>query len=270
MGPETIIQDIKEVKIQGANHIALAGISAYIENPTKDFANHLSNARPTEPLLQNSLKIIQKSRDQKRKAKQLTAYIENSEEVIAKTGFGLIRDGMNIFTHCHSTTVVKLLIHAKQKGKNFVVYNTEARPLLQGRKTAEDLAAAGIKVIHLPDTAAELALKKCDLFLFGADAYLPRGVVNKVGTSMLCELARAHGIPAYSCGVSLKYVRKIKLEMRSGRELWDERNKLIDTQNPAFDFTKKKFVSGVVSELGIHQYKKFAKLAKKNLKNFLK
>lgn len=175
---------------------------------------------------------------------------------------------MNIFTHCHSTAVMDILKNAHKKGKKFIVYNTEASPRLQGRQTAEELSGAGIKVIHLPDTAAEMALKQCDLFLFGADAYLPDGVVNKIGTGMLCELASLHNIPAYSCGQALKFTKKVKIEYRPSRELWDERNKLIETKNPAFDFTNKKFLKGVVSEFGILHYNKFIDLAKKTLKDF--
>ena len=175
---------------------------------------------------------------------------------------------MNIFTHCHSSTVVNILKYAKRKGKKFVVYNTESGPLLQGRKTARELAKAGINVIYLPDFAAQDALNKCDLFLFGADAYLPKKIINKTGTNMLCEIAYLHNIPRYSCGISLKYAKKAKIEMRSGKEVWDERNKRIIIFNPAFSELNSKYVSGVISEFGILHYKDFIKRAKKNLEKF--
>jgi len=111
---------------------------------------------------------------------------------------------------------------------------------LQGRKTAKDLAKSRIKVIIAPDMAAEQSLRKCDLFLFGADAFTKSLTINKIGTSTLVKLAKLHGIPRYSCGVSLKYANKIKIEKRSGKEVWDERNKNIQTINPAFDKTKVK------------------------------
>ena len=68
--------------------------------------------------------------------------------------------------------------------------------------------------------------------------------------------------------LSLKYTKKLKIEQRAGREVWDERNKNIHVINPAFDFTNKKYLSGVISELGILSYKEFIKKAKKTIKDF--
>lgn len=267
---QEILHQIREVRIQGARNIAEAGIFAFLKNPSKASAKQIIATRPTEPLLQNSLSLILKSKDQNKTAKRILSYLRESEKEIAQEGQELIKNGMNIFTHCHSSTVIDILKKAKKHGKEFVVYNTETGPLLQGRKTAEELADAGIKVIHLPDTAMEQGLKQCDIFLFGADAYLPKGVVNKTGTSTLCRLAKIFNIPTYSCGISMKYAKKIEIEYRSGKEVWNERNKLIQVVNPAFDLTEKDLVTGVVSELGIHSYPFFIKKAKTHFKHFLK
>jgi translation initiation factor 2B subunit (eIF-2B alpha/beta/delta family) len=126
----------------------------------------------------------------------------------------------------------------------------------------------GIKVIVFPDLAAEQAIRRCDLFLFGADAFTKKFVANKIGTDIFCKIAKENNIPRYSCGISLKFTKKVKLEKRNGREVWDERNKLIEIENPAFDKTRLKYLTGVVSELGILPPKQFVKKAKEKLKNF--
>ncbi|MBR7037315.1 hypothetical protein IKI14_05760 [bacterium] len=36
-----------------------------------------------------------------------------------------------MFTHCHSSSVIKILIKANKYGKNIHVYNSETRPLYQ-------------------------------------------------------------------------------------------------------------------------------------------
>lgn len=266
-----IIQDIKDIKIQGANNIAINGIRAAIMRSDKESIKKIISARPTEPLLQNSIEIIGKSRNKIQTAKKLTDYIEKSKKKIAYFGAYLIKENMNVFSHCHSSTVIEILKYAKKvEKKNFVVYTLEVEPLMQGKKTAEELAKYGIKVVIFPDLAAEQAIKSCDVFLFGSDAFMSGGVINKIGTSMLCNLAKEHGIPSYSCGVSLKYTKSVKIEQRSGREVWDERNKNIKVVNPAFDFTKKTFLTGVVSELGILKYNEFVKKAKKTKKRLSK
>jgi methylthioribose-1-phosphate isomerase len=266
---DKIIQDIKDVKIQGATAIAKKGIKAYFLKNNKESVNRIISARPTEPLLQNSIEILEKSKNKKTKSNKILNYIKKSQKIIAKKGSYLIKKNMNIFSHCHSTTVVEILKYARLKRKkSFVVYTTEVEPLLQGRQTATELAKFQIKTIVVPDLAAEQYLKKCDLFLFGADAFTKKGIVNKIGTSTLCKIAKEFHIPRYSCGISLKFTKKIKLEKRKSKEVWLERNKFIDVENPAFDFIKKDLLSGVISEFGIQSYRQFTKSAKQNLKNF--
>jgi translation initiation factor 2B subunit (eIF-2B alpha/beta/delta family) len=262
---QKILHNIKKVKIQGATSIAKKGVEAFLHQPNKNSALHILNSRPTEPLLQNALLFLLNSENQRRDTKKFFSYLEKSNKAISIEGEKLIKDNMNIYSHCHSSTVISILKQAKKKNKNFIVYTSEVRPLLQGETTAKELVKAKINVVLVPDLAIEQALSKCDLFLFGADAYLPKGVVNKIGTSLICEIARKHNIPTYSCGVSLKFAKKIRIEMRSGKEVWDERSKFIKVENPAFDFTPSHLISGVVSEFGISKYPQFIEKAKLHL-----
>ena len=270
-----IIQDIRAVKIQGATNVAKEGIKAFLLKPTKTGAKHILKARPTEPLLQNAITHLQKAKsttDRKKRADKFLKQIKDSQKIIAKKGSSLIRTNTNIYTHCHSSTVIEILKYAKRKRKkHFIVYTTEVEPLLQGRQTARDLAKANIKTIVFPDMAAEQAMKKCDLFLFGADAFTKAGLANKIGTSTLCKLAKHFHVPAYSCSTSLKLIKRpnrLKLESRPSNEVWQDNSKKIDIINPAFDFVKKDLVKGVVSELGVLTFNQFIKQSKKNLKKF--
>jgi len=271
-GFERIINNIKNVRIQGATNIAKAGIKAFFLKPKeiseKKAVMEIISARETEPLLQNALRYIIKSKNKKKASAKFLNYIKISQKKLVKKGSFLIKNNMNVFTHCHSSTVISILKEAKKRKKKFVVYTAEVEPLFQGRMTAHELADFGIKVIVSPDLAAEQMLKKCDIFLFGADAFLKKGIANKIGTSILCRIAKEFNIPRYSCGISSKYARKIKLETRSSREVWDERNKKIEIINPAFDFVKRKFISKVVSEFGILPYRQFIKKAKENMKKW--
>ncbi|MCR4284908.1 MAG: hypothetical protein NUV97_02590 [archaeon] len=267
---ERIIRDIKSVKIQGAENIARAGIKAYALQPDKKSIKKILSARPTEPLLQNAIYLLRKSKNKEKVARKFLNELKKAHETIVIKGAALIKNNMNIYVHCHSSSVIDILKYAKKKRKkNFVVYTTEVEPLLQGRMTAKDLSKAGIKVFLSPDLNAEAALVKCDLFLFGADAFTRKYIVNKIGTSNLVDLAKFHKIPRYSCGVSLKFTKKVKLEMRPSREVWNQYNKNIEIINPSFDKTKIKLLSGIISELGILSPKQFVKEAKENLKQIL-
>ncbi len=263
---DQILKSIKEVKTQGAQNIALAGMQAFLLQHDKTSVDQILKTRPTEPMMQNLLKFLQKSKNPKQTAQKLKKYIKQADEQIAIKSSPLIEKNLNIFSHCHSTTVMRILKYAyKKHKKKFVVYTTEVEPLLQGRKTAKELADAGINVIVFPDLAAEQAIKKCDIFLFGVDAFSKKGLANKIGTPIFCKLAKEFNIPRVACTISLKYTDKITLEQRPSKEVWDERNKKIEVINPAFDFVPKELITAVVSEFGILPYNEFVKQAIENL-----
>ncbi len=263
-----IVKDIKTIKVQGAENVAKAGIKAYLLNPTESGIKKILKTRPTEPLLQNSIQSLRKSNNKNDTAKLLLKEIKASHNLIAKKGSQFIKNGMKVFTHCHSSTVIDILKQAKKEGKKFTVYTTEVEPLLQGRMTAKDLAKAGIKVTVAPDLAAETLIKESDIILFGVDAFSKNSLANKIGTSLICRLAQHYNVPRFACGISLKYTNKIKIEKRAGREVWQDNNPKIDVIYPAFDKVKYILLTGIISEFGATRPKDFVKKAKLKVKKF--
>ena len=190
-----ICKDIKSVKIQGARNIAKKAFYAYNLIPTSNSKNKLISLRPTEPLLFNVL-----NKADTISYKKLEEHFSKTQEIINKQVYKLIKDRSVVFTHCHSSTVITALIYAKKKSKKFEVYNTETHPLLQGRKTVNDLRKAKIKVTMFEDSAIKIALtkdqdqeektKKVDMIFLGSDAILKAGVINKVGSGLISQIAK--------------------------------------------------------------------------------
>ena len=259
-----IISDIKEVKIQGARSIAKAALKAYSLKPDKKTKQKLINARPTEPLLVNTLNKFEKIGKEK-----TLKHFDIAQDKLNRLILRLIKNNSIIFTHCHSANVINALKYAKKKGKKFEVYNTETRPLYQGRITAKELKKAGIKVTMFVDSALGIALsrgqntKKPDYVFLGADAILKTGVINKVGSEVIAIIAREQKIPVYIIADSWKYTSHVKLEERSFKEVWKKAPKNIKIKNPAFEFVNKKYIKAVVSELGILSLGKFVKKIRK-------
>jgi len=260
-----ILENIKSIKIQGARNIAKAALYAYSLNPTKHSKEQLMKARPTEPMLVNVLNKIEKI-----PYKKIISHFKEAQDEINKNVFKIIKSGDVIFTHCHSTNVVQALIYAKKKAKKFQVYNTETRPLFQGRKTAKELKKAGIKVTTFIDSAAAIALekkqgtRKTNLVLFGADAILKSGVINKIGSGMFSEIAKKNKIPVYIIADSWKYSpSSVKIEERNFREIWKNAPKRIKIRNPAFEKINKNYIKSIVSELGILSYDNFLRKVRK-------
>src|SRR3989338_5882476 len=109
-------------------------------------------------------------------------------------GKKIIHNKKKIFTHCHSSTVVGVL----KLNKKLTVFNTETRPLYQGRRTGEELNKAGINVVNIVDAAALEYIQKSDAVVLGADAILNNGdVINKVGSGMYAEIAYDNKKPVY-------------------------------------------------------------------------
>jgi len=261
-----ICKDIKSVKIQGARKVAKAAFRAYKLVPTSSSKKRLLALRPTEPLLHNILKIAEDY-----SYKEFLNKLENNQKKINKNIFKLVKKNDIVFTHCHSSTVVKALIYCKKKGKRFEVYNTETRPLFQGRKTARELKKANIPVTMFVDSAVNVALtqsqgtKKADIVLFGVDAIIHKqGVINKIGSNLFAQIAKINKIPVYAVADSWKYSSKnIKIEQRSREEVWDTDLK-IQIRNPAFGLIKRKYITGIISEFGTLPYKKFIKEVRKS------
>ena len=256
-----ILNDIKLIKIQGARNIAKKALQAYFLFPSKASKKELLNSRPTEPMMHYVLDLAEKDIP----FKQIITHFEVSQQKINQAVFKLIKNKGIIFTHCHSTNVLNSLIYSKRKGKKFEVYNTETRPLFQGRKTARELAKEKISVTMFVDSALDDALsgkqglKKPSVIFLGADALLKEGVVNKIGSELIAKIAKQNKIPVYIIADSWKFSKKkIPLEQRKMNEVWDSAPKNVKIKNPAFEFVDKKYITGIVSERGVESYFKFA------------
>jgi len=258
---DKIAKDIKDVKIQGARNIAKAALYAYSLIPTKASIKKLISLRPTEPMLKKVLSLAEKE-----PYKEILKHFDSAQERINKHVFKIIKDNNVIFTHCHSTNVSNALVYAKKKGKKFEVYNTETRPLLQGKRTAKELSEAKIKVTMFVDSALEDALtgegklKKVNKVFLGADALLNSGVINKIGSELVARIAKDEKIPFYIIADSWKYSgKKVPIENRSLNEIWNKAPKSIKIKNPAFEFVRKKYISGIITEYGLMSYDRFVR-----------
>jgi ribose 1,5-bisphosphate isomerase len=281
----SIIRDIKSLKIQGARNVAKAAIKALIIE-TKDarpktqnaFCVHISKtgaqlakSRPTEPMMRNLIeeaKHFLKANKEKNIAdlkrefiaheKTILKRIKEDKERLSEYGAKLIPNNSLILTHCHSSTATGILIRAKKMKKKFSVIACETRPRYQGRKTALELAKAGIDTTLVVDGAANMFMKKADLVLVGADSISARGdLINKVGTSTIAHIAKSHDTSFYSAAELLKfspftiYGQREKIEERDPKEVWETPPKKVKIRNPSFDVTASSYLSGFITEVGV-------------------
>jgi methylthioribose-1-phosphate isomerase len=129
---------------------------------------------------------------------------------IGRHGAKLIRNGMNILTHCNAGWLAFVdvgsatapLYAAQAQGKKFHVFCDETRPRSQGATlTAWELAQQGISHQVIADNAAGHLMQRgrVDMVIVGSDRTLGRTgeVANKIGTYAKAVLAHRHDIPFY-------------------------------------------------------------------------
>ncbi len=279
-------QDIKELRVQGATDVARATLSALQEYGQRvaaedrsewqekmtAAAERLLSARPTEPLAQNGVQYLWSVLESVKKLKlvrqslekavdDFMLLIQDSKDLIATNGQNLIKENDKIFVHCHSSSVVNILRRAFNNGEEFEVFNSETRPLYQGRITAQELTEIGISVTMVVDSAVSYFISSqtgeeydMDMFLIGADALLKDGsTYNKIGSYGMSLAAEHSEVPVYIAASLLKFypAEKIEIEKRDPAEIWPEAPEKVNIINYAFDEVFQEGITGIITEAGV-------------------
>src|SRR4030095_360223 len=191
---KNVIRDIKSLKIQGARNIAKEALDVLslsvkeskaktpqlLRREIATNAEALASSRPTEPMMRNILEEAVRFAEKNEEKDLRKAFVRHSNDVLkgidegakklAEYGARIIPDNALVLTICHSSTSTMCMIAAKKMKKKFSVVSFETRPRYQGRKTATELAEAGIDVTSAVDGAMNHFMKKADIVIVGADS----------------------------------------------------------------------------------------------------
>ncbi len=268
-----IVSDIKSLRVQGATNVALASIKALrlaakrssdrllMQNLNKT-ARLLVSTRPTEPMMRNALRYIlhfvERAEDKRKvldaASETFTSLAKKSKEQIGHIGARRLKHFSTVLTHCHSSTVMRVLKEAKPD-----VICTESRPRYQGRLSALELAENKIKVRLIVDSAVNNYIRDVDCVVVGSDVITSEGnMINKIGTSQVALCAEESGIPLYVASSLLKFDPETtfgtfdEIEHRSPNEVWKKKHKNIEILNPAFDVTPHKRIESYITEFGVY------------------
>ena len=218
--------------------------------------------------------------------KEALAILEEDKNMcvaIGKNGAKLIKNGDVILTHCNAGilatagqgTALSIIYEAKKQGKRFKVYADETRPLMQGsRLTMWELMQNNIDATLICDNMAASVIKNKGVtkIIVGADRIARNGdAANKIGTYNLAVLAKYHDIPFYIAAPSstidknIKSGRGIPIEERQAEEIIYAGSKQTapihaKVYNPAFDVTPHSLISGIITEKGIYEIKRFRRI----------
>ncbi len=261
-----IFKRIKSLEIQGATNIARESL-LHLKAFSRSIGFGIEFDRECKKLLATRttavpvFNVIEELRKDKsaEKIEELLKKIEESRHEISKNGIKIFRKKSTLMTHCHSSEAISLLKHSKSSIK--IAFVTETRPMYQGIKTAKELSSAGIPVTLITDSAAGYFMPRVDFVVVGADAIRKEGIVNKVGTLPLAVVSKEFNKHFYVVASSLKFDRRknFVIEMRPSEEI-HTRMKNIRIDNPAFDVTDWRYITGVITETGIKTPKQIKRL----------
>ena len=311
---------IADMVVRGAGAIGATaayglaqGALAFRGRDLKKFTVHcemvyqtLGTARPTavDPLnaMQQVLAAMDQGESVAEKQSLALAAAEDfaNEDVehcaaIGRHGAKLIRNGMNVLTHCNAGwlafvdigTATAPMYAAQGQGRRFHVFCDETRPRSQGATlTAWELTQQGIPHHIIADNAAGHLMQRgeIDLVLVGSDRVLGRTgeVANKIGTYTKAVLAARHKIPFYvaiplsTIDWRLKRGFGIPIEERHEEEVlgaWGSlpaqtsrgkartrayvrvANPKSSARNPGFDVTPAELITGIITPVGIFKPK---------------
>ena len=276
---EDVVFAIKDMVVRGAPAIGAAAVYGMVigKKDVDKTAGLLRKTRPTAHDLFYAIDyMIKKIKNKDDALKAADDYVEDIIsrcKKIGEHGEKLIKNDMNILTHCNAgalatvdygTALAPFRI-AHNKGKKFFVYCDETRPRCQGLLTDWELEQEGIAHAVIADNAAGYFMKKgeIDLVITGADRIAKNGdFANKIGTYEKAVLAHENGIPFYVAAPVSTFDKSIKngdeiiIEERGREELAVINSCKImpdytKVRNPAFDITPARYVTGFITEEGI-------------------
>ena len=270
---------IRDMHIRGAPLIGVTaayGVALALREriAIDDACRQLAATRPTAINLKWALNEMKDVRDADAafaKAAELADADVATCEAIGAHGAKLLRDGINVLTHCNAGwlatvdwgTALAPIYKAHEAGVRVHVWVDETRPRNQGLLTAWELAQHGVPHTVIADNAGGHLMQegKVDLCIVGTDRTTRNGdVCNKIGTYLKALAAHDNAIPFYAAvpSSSIDWTvgepREIPIEERSGDEVRFVRGQELTTSpvaNPAFDVTPRRYVTGLITERGI-------------------
>jgi methylthioribose-1-phosphate isomerase len=193
---------------------------------------------------------------------------------IGRNGAALVPDHKTVLTHCNAGalatagygTALGVIRAAIESGKTVDVFADETRPFLQGaRLTVWELQQDHIPTTLITDNMAGHFLKsgRIGCVVVGADRIAANGdVANKVGTYSVAVLAKENNVPFFvaapisTLDLALASGDAIPIEQRAAAEVTHVYGRQVApagtaVQNPAFDVTPARYVTGIITERGV-------------------
>jgi len=263
-----VAEAIKKMVVRGAPAIGCAAVYGMVlgEEPEKT-ARRLRRTRPTAHDLFYAVDYMLEHGCSLDAAHAYVETVIDKCRRIGRVGARLIERGQCILTHCNAGALATvdwgtaLAPLRAAKDRDVFVWVDETRPRLQGLLTAWELQQEGIRHALIVDNAAGYYMQRgeVDMVIVGADRIAANyDVANKIGTYEKAVVAHENDVPFYVAAPVSTFDRSIgsgadiRIEERDEVEV----TRIFDygpeqVQNPAFDVTPARYITGIITEDGI-------------------
>ncbi len=274
---EARVAAIAADRTSGASELSVRALEAFealaASKPSpetlRELASRLEAAQPSMAAVRNvaslCAQLLAEGGDPAIALREVRREIEGAQEKIARNALKVFPGRATIITISRSAAVLALCKFLQARGRLVAVHVLESRPQLEGRKTAEELAAAGIPVTLVVDALGPSLVRECDAVVAGADSVLRDGaLVNKIGTYPLALAARAAGKPFYGASEVMKIDTAHTADSfpppsaRPPDELEPPPN--VVARNVYFDLTPPELVTAYITDKGVYEPRRIAQL----------
>jgi translation initiation factor 2B subunit (eIF-2B alpha/beta/delta family) len=195
----------------------------------------------------------------------LNNYIEEWKDVTGQCVLQFMHhidlEGKTLLLHSNSSAIHHLVHKIQQEGLHVKVVQTLSGPAEEGKVQAEQIAACGIGVDLIHDTAISKFLNQVDLAIVGADALFEDFFINKSGTFGISLLMKEVAKPVYVISDSRKLVDKNQLprevlnhllqeQEKPTEELWESPPERVTVRNFWFEAIPLRLIAGLAIESG--------------------
>ena len=225
----------------------------------------LSTARPSMIVMANAIsqwqqQLIDKNHDKQHYLDALQNVLDRlatASQHTAQHALTLVKPGMTIISHSHSSQVLKVFQLLAQQQRPIRVLQTLSAPGNEGLLVAKQLDQWDIPVTMIADAAIGLSMADADLVLSGCDNWLQdHYFVNKTGTLLLALAAKMFNKPFWVLADSFKNSPQqhdtVLLESMPLYELHLPQGQHISGQNIYFETIPTRLIQGRIDEYGLH------------------
>ncbi|KAG8901435.1 5'-3' exoribonuclease 2 [Tulasnella sp. 403] len=186
-----------------------------------------------------------------------------ADQVIQSFAMEKIHDGDVILVYARSSVIEKAILAAAHTGRRFSVVVIDSRPLLEGKRLLESLAAANIPTTYALLSSLSSMLPTITTVLLGAHSLHSNGsLYSRAGTAIVAMMAKAQGVPVLVCCETYKFSDAVLLDSFMKNELAPNdtsesrkptvvTNRNLQTLNPLYDLTPHINITAVVTEVGL-------------------